>query len=361
MTNRLAFTAAAALTLAACKPASERFWVVDNFSDELLSTSDNVADSYAIGSDLSYTAGQTAVLGRDVDLTGFTLVSSDPAVVTLSAVHAGQDGISAEGTAVGSGSAELLVVDPTGVTVHTVPVEVDVPDTVTLVSKLGEDVGSGFVPSSPQKICIGTYSAFEARFSALGRDLASSHVLGAQGSDTVSVRVEDSSLWQEREWMSIWPTLAGDETVSVLAAGQNVADVTFSAVDPGAVVALQVLGNTSGIGANKDDTVIVGAVGVDADGAMVLGVTPSWIMPDGTQMVGDELTYAVDSSAPPVDITVTYGSVTAVVSIAGRPTGAQDSSSIGCAAAPGLPGLGVVAAGFLALVGRRRRVGRPAR
>lgn len=345
----------AALTLVSlvgCKPANDRFYVVDNFSDELISSTDQVADAYAVGSELNFDVGRNVTLFGNVEMNGWTLVSSDPAVVELSEVRASENSISAEGVALRPGSAQLLVVDSEGDIVHEVSVEVAVPDSVSLVSKLGTDVGSGFEPTTPQKVCVGSYSAFEARFSASGRSVASAEVLGAEGSDTVSVRVEDSSLWESREWLSVWPTLAGEEVVSVYASAAPVEDVVFTAVDISEIVGLQVIGNVSAAGAGRDDTVIVGVVGLDAAGSMVLGVTPSWIMPDGTEMVGDELSFTADGRT--TEVTVRFGVVSTTVTIAGRPTGAQDSSDIGCASAGSVPAAGFALVG-LCMVGMRRR------
>ncbi len=351
---RLALLPILAIALAGCAPPASAFFVVDNFSDALLTDHDDVADIYAQGSQLSFTVGESGRMSKDVKFQGWSIVSSDPAVITLSTTHAGGENLTGEGSAVGPGTAQLAVVSPDGNTVHTVDLEVAAPDTVTLVSKLGTDVGSGFAPTNPQEICIGAYSAFEARFSASGRSLASSHVLGANGSDTVSVRVEDSSLWEDREWMSVWPTLAGDEAISVLADGSALADVPFKAVDTADVVGLQVIGNTTGVGVANGDTVLVGAVGLDAAGAMVLGVTPSWVMPDGTQMVGDELSYTADNTVSPVSVRLTYGSVVTTTTIAGFPKDAQQSSAIGCASVRGVPALGAMVAGLLLVAGRRR-------
>ncbi|MSQ04137.1 MAG: hypothetical protein EXR71_19980 [Myxococcales bacterium] len=347
-------TSIALSLLAGCTPASDRFYVTDNFSNEFLSSSDNVADSYAVGSVLTFEVGQTLILGRHVDMQGWALVSSDPSVVEVTVAHGDETSISAEGAAVGSGSAALMVVDETGATIHEVAVEVAVPDGVSLVSKLGTDVGSGFEPTTPQKICVGSYSAFEARFEAGGRSLGSSHVLGAEGSETVTVRVEDSHLWESREWLSVWPTLEGDELISVQANGSDLEDVVFTAVAVESIVGLQVLGNTSAVGASNDDTVIIGAVGLDAEGSQVLGVTPTWIMPDGTEMVGDELSFTADLSSPPIDITVRFGSVSALVAVSGDPTSASASADIDCSSAPGFPGLGLALAGLCALITRRR-------
>ena len=142
------------------------------------------------------------------------------------------------------------------------------PDAVTLAPKLAIDAGSGFVASEPQKILVGSYSAFEAQFTAVGRGLAAHGVLGAVGGDALTVEVEDSTLWEDREWLSVWPTLAGEQTVDVLAAGAELDEVVFEAVDVAGIVGLQVIGNVSGVGA--EGTVIVGVVGLDDAGDMVL-------------------------------------------------------------------------------------------
>ncbi len=340
------------LTLIACQPA-DRFFVVDNFNPGIELSEDSVADSYAFGSDLHYTVNESAHWGRRADLRGFTLVSSDPAVISISSAMSSVDTVDAEAQAVGAGTASLLVLDDTGATVHEVQVEVAVPDAVTLTSKLAIDVGSGFVPGTPQKILVGSYSAFEAEFSASGRGLAAHEVLGAAGGDTLAVQVEDSTLWEDREWMSVWPTLSGTQSVSVLAAGSPISDVAFDAVAVEQIVGLQVVGNVTGAG--MDGTVVVGAVGVDASGAMVLGVSPTWVLPDGTEWVGDELSFEPDASIAPVTLTVRFGTVETEVSIAGRPTGTLSSSTIGCASVGGSPAVWLGVAGLFAIAGRRRR------
>lgn len=341
------------LSLLACQPA-DRFFIVDNFTDGIELSDDAVADSYAYGSDLHFTAMEASHWGREADLSGFTLVSSDPAVVAISSSVPAEDSIEAEAEAVGPGSADLLVLDETGATVHAVAVEVAVPDAVTLAPKLGIDAGSGFVASEPQKILVGSYSAFEAQFTAVGRGLAAHGVLGAVGGDSLTVEVEDSTLWEDREWLSVWPTLPGEQTVDVLAAGATLDEVVFEAVDVAEVVGLEVIGNVSGVGA--EGTVIVGVVGVDGVGDMVLGVNPTWVLPDGTEWVGDELSYEPDDSIDPVTLTVRLGSVETTATIAGRPTGTQSSSSIGCSSTPAGPAPWLAVIGALVLAARRRPI-----
>lgn len=340
------------LTLIACQPA-DRFFVVDNFNPGIELSDDSVAGVYAAGSNLHFGVYEAAHWGKQANLRGFTLVSGDPAVIALSSVVSSVDTIDAEAAAVGGGTTTLAVLDDAGNVVHEVAVEVAVPDAVALTSKLSIDVGSGFVASEPQKVLVGSYSAFEAQFSSGGRGLAAHEVLGAVGGDAMAVEVEDSTLWEDREWLSIWPTLAGGQSVAVLAAGSELAEVQFEAVDITEIVGVQVLGNLTGAGA--DDTVVVGAVGIDAAGAMVLGVSPTWLLPDGTAWVGDELAYEPDTSIAPVTLTVRFGAVETEVTIAGRPTGTLSSSTIGCASVGGSPAIWLGVAGVFAIAGRRRR------
>lgn len=238
------------LTLIACQPA-DRFFVIDNFNPGIELSDDSVAGVYAAGSDLHFGVFEAAHWGKEANLRGFTLVSGDPEVIALSSVMSSVDTIDAEATAVGGGTTTLAVIDDAGNIVHEVAVEVAVPDAVALTTKLSIDVGSGFVASAPQKVLVGSYSAFEAEFSADGRSLAAHEVLGAMGGDAVAVEVEDSTLWEDREWLSIWPTLPGGQSVAVLAAGSELAEVRFDAVDITDIVGLQVLGNVTGCGRGR--------------------------------------------------------------------------------------------------------------
>lgn len=346
---------AALLSLVGCTGPSDRFYVVDNFSNQLISSTDQIADVYAVGSELRFDVGHNPTLFGKVDMSGWTLISSDPAVVELAEVHTTDDSISVDGMAEQPGTTQLQVVDEEGDIVHEVSLEVDLPDSVALVSKLGTDIGSGFEPTNPQKVCVGAYSAFEARFSASGRSVSSAHVLSAEGSDTVSVQVEDSSLWESREWLSVWPTLGGPEVVEVYASGTLVEEVLFSAVEPSEIVGIQIVGNAAAVGADRGDTLLVGAVGLDAAGSMVLGVTPTWFMPDGTEMVGDELSFTADARV--TEVTVRYGAVSTTVTVSGSPTGTQDSADISCATARAAPARWLLLFGLFCVALRRSEHG----
>ncbi len=339
------------LSLVACSPA-DRFFVTDNFTDSIELSEDSVADVYALGSELTFNVGERIHLGRSADMQDLELISSDASVIELADVIVTEDDVSANAVAIGAGTSVLKILRE-GETVHEVVLEVAAADEVALTSKLSLDAGSGFIASSPQKVLVGSFSAFEAEFSSMGRPLAAHAVLGAVSGEAVTVEVEDTTLWEDREWLSIWPTLAGEQAISVLADGETVEDVSFHALDVEDIVGIEIIGNTTGEGV--EDSAIIGAVGIDAEGEMVLGVTPTWVMPNGDEWVGDELEYEVDTDYAPVTLTVKFGAAQTEVTIPGWPKAASSSSTIGCSSVEGGGIAWLALAGIAAMVVRRGR------
>ncbi len=315
---------------------------------------------------------------EDNDLEGWTIVSTDPSVLEVTTVEVVRDNledgddtetdiIQADAVAVAPGTVVLEVHDDNGEFVRATEVTVIQPDRLELsaagpmfIERL--DL-AGDVDQTP-KILANGLATFLVEWYAGDQKLSGAGTLALTSSHgaVLDLWERQSFLDEDREWASVefGSPEAGEElaTVTFLANGEPVQDVTFQIVQPDAIADVELLGESTS-GAKKGRYLTVLAQALDVDGEQIWGVGFDWDL-DGTPETGegDLFRYVFDPSVSSV-LGANYNGHRGEITIAGDEGFVASSNDISCfcSANPPSPAragvFGLVC--LMALAGVRRR------
>jgi hypothetical protein len=365
------------VTLTACGPKIRFSDSVDSHFDLLFTHpyDDQLNAPYVAGAQFRIFAYD---ISEDNDLEGWTLVSTDPAVLELTNVEIQRDNledgdktetdiIAADAFATGPGTVVIEVRDEDGEFVRATEVEVMQPDRIDLHAAgpmfIERDDLAGNVDVTPKILANGVatflveWYAGEQRLSGVGTlGLTSEHP------DVLDLWERQTFLDEDREWATVQFASpdSGNElaTVSFLANGLPVQDVTFEIVQPEAIDRVELLGESTS-GHKEGALLTVLAQAIDVNDESIWGVAFDWDL-DGNQESGegDLFRYWYEPSVSSV-LGASYGEHRGETTIAGDEGFVASSNNISCfcnatPVAPGRDGaFGLLCLAAIGLVRRR--------
>lgn len=348
--------AALAATLTACGGASSTgVYLDDDLSFELFSgKQDRLEAPYVAGTEVTLMVN--AVDEDDADFSAWTVASSDPEVFEIVRVEAWPDDLDAEALARAPGEAMVEVYDDTGRLVHETPVTVALPDRVNVqpqVRSFVPDLDETMLFEAPQ-VLVHHPTTFEVQYWADGERLSGNGALTLHAPAELDLAVTQSDLTEAGEWLRLEAREPGDWTVDLEVGGEIVGSFEVVALEPSALAGVQVVVEDESE-ARSGQTLHAVALGLDAEGAPIYGLSPVWELGaselDGH---GDVLAYEYDPEhLRPLNLA--YGEHEAEAWIHGRTASVQSSADVGCAsvASPVMKMSWLV--GMLGLLGVRRR------
>jgi MYXO-CTERM domain-containing protein len=337
---------------------------------------DQLSSPYVAGSEFRIYAYDSS---EDNDLEGWTMVSLDPDVLELTTIEVVRDNleegdktetdiIQASAVAIGPGRAIIEVHDEDGEFVRATEVEVMQPDRIELSAAgpmfIERDDLAGNVDETPKIFANGTATFLVEWFAGEQR------LSGAGSLDLLVQHPNVSNLWarqsfldEDREWATVEFSSpeSGNElaTVTFLANGMPVQDVTFEIVQPDAIDHVELLAESTS-GHKEGALLTVLAQALDVNGESIWGVAFDWDL-DGVEESGegDLFRYWFDPSVSSV-LGASYGEHRGETTIAGDEGFVASSNNISCFcnASPVAPGrdaaFGLLCLAALAFVRRRR-------
>jgi hypothetical protein len=322
----------------------------------LVGASDDLHSPYVTGASFEVFAQST---DGDESRAGWVIESSDPEVLRVESTVDGQ----AHVVAMAPGKAIIRVHDG-GETLHTEEVEVRAPASAellwhgTLLVHRPEE--EAIVHDA--RIATGGTATFLVRWrDERGDRLSGNGALQVETGDGLVANVEQSFLFEDRDWLQLTPAADGVHDIRISAGGNHVGTVSVTAVSPDAVDSI-VLQGESEAGHSAGACLVVLAVAEDVEGRRIFGVEYSWDV-DGESLrdYGDLLHYDFD---PNIGVTVgaSYGMARAETTVhASGGFVVSSTNSVGCSATVAGGGIPFSMAAPLALVGlwiaRRRRQG----
>ena len=284
------------------------------------------------------------------DVTVLEVASSDDAVFRVDQVSRGTDDLTLDCTAVGPGSAELVVTKPSGKAIDSVPVEVGRPDRVELhaASALRRVDGDGAIEAP--LVLRGGDAAFEVCYFDGADRLYGNDVLVLDADPALNARAETSWLGENREWLHVEPTAPCAEVgcgLTFSVGGQALAAPPMSVVEPSVVTAVQ-LDAPDESTAEEEQSLTVVARAENAAGERVYGAEFSWTydtLPEDGE--GDLFHYTYDSTRQPLPLDAEFEGLVATVDIRGQGSVGSSATS-SCSSTGGASGLWavVLAGGF---------------
>ncbi|HEY8088945.1 MAG TPA: hypothetical protein VIF09_13895 [Polyangiaceae bacterium] len=362
---------AAVVALSAGCGSSQRVTMQDDFDLDLFGPQkDDLSTPYVLG----------AKFGIGVDThdnsstSGWTLRSSNPAVLRVSPPVSSKSSFNTEVVAAGVGHATLTVLDGGGHVVDSHDVDVGLPDRIELYAHglllAGESDDRARI--SQVQISAGGEGTFLVRYFAGTSELSGNGALQPTGSGTVQATTTTSSLAARREWLRVTATPAGPGSMALGVGAHTVSTVPVVAVDPGAVKSVGIAKQSEG-GAKDGTTLYLFGRAFDAQGNDVYGASFRWTV-NGAVVSGssvnlagepaDLLSYQYKSGASESVITALDGYSTSTT-VHGTGGAVGSTAAVGCGVS-GAPGSGaeagaalslsLVAAGLVAARRRRRAI-----
>lgn len=290
----------------------------------------------------------------------WTVTSSDESVLAIESVEwtaGGNDAtdfLAVTVTMVGEGAAELVVMDGDD-EVDRATLEAKIPDAAELhaAAAMFVDTG-GLVPTrTPEpRILTGGEATYEVRWFQDGEPLAGHGALSVVASD-VQVATERTWLFEDRDWIHVFPQHDGPATLTLQSYGFDVADVTIVGVPATDVSRIEIHGGDES-GAELDQWLALMAQAFDAEERPIHGVSYEWDRDGVTEYgLGDLYRYSFDPNQT-VTMDARFGELSATREIHAGAGFVDSSNEVGCDAAGNAPSLLLGAAG-LALLRRPRR------
>ena len=208
--------------------------------------------------------------------TGWTIASEDPSIVTVAATSGDDLGLTAQATAVGAGTTDLIVLDDKGHVVGRGHAEVGLPDRVELDAHgyLILDRASE-APVDEARILEGGEATYLVRYFRGGDELHGNGVLTTGAVNGLVAEPRTTFLFENREWLSITSTQQGTSSLPLLVDRTPVAAVQVVTVDQTAIDGVALL-STSEKHASDGDWLVALAQSYDADGRRIFGVDYAW-------------------------------------------------------------------------------------
>jgi hypothetical protein len=347
-----------ALAVAACGPQYSMTDDVDLTWDFVLTPTrfaDNLHAPYVRGTKVTLFAHSSE---DKEDLHGWSIASSDPAVLRISGAvtSAGRD-LAVAGQAVGEGTAQLTLVDPHGHVVGRGVAEVLVPDAIELDAHgsliLGRDDEAKV---SEARMLAGGEATYLVRYFRGGRELHGNGVLTVTAPAGVTPTPRTTFLFENREWLTVTAPAVGTGTLELSADQVKVATVPLVVVPESEIADVVVL-TESEKGHKDGDWLAALAQAYDGNGQRIFGVDYAWNVNGAVQTADGDL-YRYQFKAGRYEMVRAQRGVHSDAAMIQSEGGFVDSTNrVGCAAGRsgsllvGLVGLGLMR------VRRRRRVG----
>jgi MYXO-CTERM domain-containing protein len=355
MTRAGVFCLVVAVGLGACGPTYRMTDDVDvtwDFGFTLSKFDDDLHAPYVRGANVTLFARSS---DENPDFRGWTIVSSNPAVFRIDEHEVDGDAraLRARGQAVGEGTVELRLMDPSGDEVGHGVAEVVVPDRVELLAHgsliLGRD-DEAVVREA--RLLEGGEATYLVRYFRGGRQLHGNGVLGVEAPEGVTSTPRTSFLFENREWLTLDTTAPMTGMLDVYADEVRVGSVPLVVVPEGSIEDIVVLTQSEG-GHQDGDWLVALAQAYDANGERIFGIDYLWDV-DGVSQVGDGDLYRYRFKAGRFQmVQATRGTHSDAVMIQSDEGRVDSSNNVGCTAGGG--GSLVVGLAALGLIGRRRR------
>ncbi|MSP25776.1 MAG: hypothetical protein EXR75_11540 [Myxococcales bacterium] len=328
---------------------------VDLTLDFGFTPSEAVNDPYVLGSAFTIRVG--GVDNDESDPQKRTLASSNPSVLALSGCDTTFRSCSA--TAVAEGSAVVSAFDEDGDLVAEEELQVLAPDRVELTPH-GREIVRSAAPAAEARILTGGTSTYLASYYRGATKLNGNGVLTATG-DGVEIHVEQSFLFEDRDWLQLTPPNEGEFEVAVSASGLPMLTLPVFAVGADAVTKVQLVHAPSKHEPEEHESLTVLGEALDAEGRTVHGVMFSWDLDgDGQAGSGDLFRYEYVEDVEK-RLGAEFSGLRAEALIHAQSGSVGTSNATGCTAAPAgsrtpLGGsLAVLGLAALAFVRSRRR------
>lgn len=353
---RLGICAGAALAVAACGPTYSMTDDIDVTWDFVLTPvrfEDNLHAPYVRGATMTLYAHSS---DDKEDLSGWSIVSSDPAVLRIDgAVTSGGRDLAVRGQAVGEGTARLTLRDPRGHEVGHGVAEVRVPDTIeldahgSLILGREDEARVGEV-----RMLAGGEATYLVRYFRDGRELHGNGVLAAVAPPGVTTQPRTTFLFENREWLTVAAPAAGTGALELSADGATVPAVPLVVVPETAIADVVVLTEPES-GHHDGDWLAALAQAYDGNGQRIFGVEYAWNV-DGAVQTADGDLYRYQFKAGRYQMVRAQRGTHADAAMIQSDGGFVDSTNhVGCAAGGG--GSLLIGVVGLGLVRRRRRSG----
>jgi len=290
------------------------------------------------------------------NFTGWTIVSSDPAVfrVNDNVVDTSGHGLTSHGLAVGEGTAELRLLDGSGHEVGHGVAEVLVPDRVELDAHGSLILGrADEAPVGEARVVENGEATYLVRYFRGDRELHGNGVLTVDALAGVTAQSRTTFLFENREWLTLHTTAPGTSALQLYADQAKVTSVPLVVV-PETAIADVVLLTQPEKGHKDDEWLVALAQAYDENGERIFGVDYTWNI-NGVTQVGDGDLYRYRFKQGLYEmVQAKRGTHTDAAMIQSDQGYVDSTNNVGCAVggsgslALGLAGLGLV-------VGRRRR------
>lgn len=356
--------AALLVPLAACHPDA-RFEFSDTIDldfDFGLSRADTLHQPYVEGSSFTIYVDDRREHLDD----GVTLDVEDGDVLAVDETGVSNDGEMAWALvdAVGTGRAEVAVVDDRGKVLDSETVEVVRPDDATLLAAAPVFVGRSDFPAETEeaKILLGGTATFQVVWTDHGERLFGNGALDFDIDDPELARVEvrHSWLFEDREWIQITPLQSGSFEVGIVHApsGHAIRWFAVDVVDETDIAEVTLVGQNER-GAEDGDWMVVAAQAWDAAGVPIYGVEYTWDV-DGLAQAGEGDLYRYEyDPAQPVLLGAENDAGRAEADIHAGEGYVDSSNNIGCSTVGSGSRMSAFLLVPLAAMLRRRRIRSP--
>src|SRR4051794_215670 len=354
------------LALAAATGCGQRVALVDDVDLSLDFTplrgpSDALHTPYVQGASMTVFI-HTADDDEDTHL--WTVESADPTLFAVTDQRHTRDPqthrwtFSAEAQALREGDTDLIVRDRDHRVVHTRTVEVRLPDQVELLAHgillIGRPDHEASVIEA--RINAGGTATYLARYYKAGLPLSGNGALSVMAPANVAAHVEQTFLFEDRDWLQISPADVGNGTIDLIVGGVHVQDLDVIAVPTTDVARISIRGEDESR-AHAGEWLVALAEARDAVDRVVYGVEDTWHL-HGAQQLGDGDLYPhQDQPRQPHMLSAFFGSMNASAMIHG--SGYVDSTNhLGCSYAPHAASgaaAGLFFVGLILLILSRRR------
>lgn len=280
---RLFFPTLLALT-SGC--ALQTTWVDDGLGTDVGELfEDHIASPYVLGQELTLTvhlAGPEGLRGEA------HVESNNPSVLLLSDPIdlRDEDTITIPARALASGTASLNVFDRDGVNVHSIPIEVAVPDALEVLPRIATvtETAAPFGSDDTIDLLAGVPNPIAVYYREGDRRLAGTGLLGVHDGGGMDVKVTSEQSGNDHEWIEVTATTFGRSTLSLEVDGLTPFEIVVNVVDASAATTITMTDLTADT-AERGDSGMVSAVALGADGGVINGLDPDWSV-DGAALPG---------------------------------------------------------------------------
>ena len=297
----------------------------------------------------------------DLRMTGWQVVTSDPAVFSVEGSFASDHdaSLSAAGRAVGEGQAQLDVLDGDGARVGGGTAEVLVPDQAELLAHGYLIIGRQPEASVAElRILEGGQATFLVGYLREGRELHGNGVLSIDAPEGLTATARTTFLFENREWLTVSSAAVGTSSITLLADGVEVGTIAVETVPESDIERIDILTQDER-GAQRDDSLVALAQAYDVAGRRIFGVDFDWDV-DGVREEGEGDLYRY-SYAPDLArrLTASRGGRSGSTTIHSSGGYVSSSNDLGCTAGRGPSGPlgGAALALAVLLLGVWRRLG----